>query len=223
MLRGLRGAIAKMEVPSHKTVWGEYANNTSYAAPEAEAKHDLVKEAVAAIKPGLLYDIGCNTGDYSKSALEAGAGKVIGFDFDHGALEIAFKRAQVEQLDLLPLWLDAANPSPSQGWGEAERKGLSKRAKPDALLALAFIHHIAIGRNVPLDMAVDWLVSLAPAGVIEFPHKEDPMVQLLLSQRPDIFPDYHNDTFANLLSQRAQIVKAVDVLPTRTLYWFQRN
>ena len=223
MLRGLRGAIAKMEVPSHKTVWGEYANNTSYAAPEAEAKHDLVKEAVAAIKPGLLYDIGCNTGDYSKSALEAGAGKVIGFDFDHGALEIAFKRAQLEQLDLLPLWLDAANPSPSQGWGEAERMGLSKRAKPDALLALAFIHHIAIGRNVPLDMAVDWLVSLAPAGVIEFPHKEDPMVQLLLSQRPDIFPDYHNDTFANLLSQRAQIVKAVDVLPTRTLYWFQRN
>lgn len=223
MLRGLRGAIAKMEVPSHKTVWGEYANNTSYAAPEAAAKHDLVKEAVAAIKPGLLYDIGCNTGDYSKSALEAGAGKVIGFDFDHGALEIAFKRAQVEQLDLLPLWLDAANPSPSQGWGEAERMGLSKRAKPDALLALAFIHHIAIGRNVPLDMAVDWLVSLAPAGVIEFPHKEDPMVQLLLSQRPDIFPDYHNDTFANLLSQRAQIVKAVDVLPTRTLYWFQRN
>ena len=223
MLRGLRGAIAKMEVPSHKTVWGEYANNTSYAAPEAAAKHDLVKEAVAAIKPGLLYDIGCNTGDYSKSALEAGAGKVIGFDFDHGALEIAFTRAQLEQLDLLPLWLDAANPSPSQGWGEAERMGLSKRAKPDALLALAFIHHIAIGRNVPLDMAVDWLVSLAPAGVIEFPHKEDPMVQLLLSQRPDIFPDYHNDTFANLLSQRAQIVKAVDVLPTRTLYWFQRN
>ena len=80
--------------------------------------------------------------------------------------------------------------------------GLAGRAQPDALLALAFIHHIAIGRNVPLDMAVDWLVSLAPAGVIEFPHKEDPMVQLLLSQRPDIFPDYRNETFANLLSQR---------------------
>ena len=101
--------------------------------------------------------------------------------------------------------------------------GLAGRAQPDALLALAFIHHIAIGRNVPLDMAVDWLVSLAPAGVIEFPHKEDAMVQLLLSQRPDIFPDYRNETFANLLSQRARIVKAVDVLPTRTLYWFERN
>lgn len=223
MLRGLRGAIARLEVPSHKTVWGDYANNTSYAAPEAAAKHALVREMVAAVRPALLYDLGCNTGDYSQSALEAGADKVIGFDFDHGALEVAYRRAQTQALDFLPVWLDAANPSPAQGWGQAERMGLAGRARPDALLALAFIHHIAIGRNVPLDMAIDWLVSLAPAGVIEFPHKEDPMVQLLLSQRRDIFPDYTNQTFASLLSQRARIVKAVDVLPTRTLYWFERG
>ena len=100
--------------------------------------------------------------------------------------------------------------------------GLSGRAKPDALLALAFIHHIAIGRNVPLEMAIDWLISLSPTGVIEFPHKEDAMVKLLLSQRPDIFPDYNNQAFATLLSQRARIVKSVDVSPTRTLYWFDR-
>jgi ribosomal protein L11 methylase PrmA len=223
MLRGLRSAIARLEVPSHRTVWGDYAGNTSYAAPEAEAKHAFVKEMVSAIAPGLLYDIGCNSGDYSKSALEAGADKVIGFDFDHGALEIAYRRAREENLDLLPLWLDAANPSPAQGWGQAERMGMTGRAKPDALLALAFVHHIAIGRNVPLDMVIDWLVSLAPTGVIEFPHKDDPMVQLLLSQRPDIFPDYHNEAFAVLLSQRGRIVKSANVLPTRTLYWYERD
>lgn len=223
MLRSLRASIANLTVSSHRTVWGDYAGNTSYAVPEAEAKHALVKEMVAAVRPALLYDLGCNTGDYSKSALDAGARKVIGFDFDHGALELAYRRAQTENLDLLPLWLDAANPSPAQGWAEAERQAFSARAKPDAVLALAFIHHIAIGRNVPLDMAADWIVSLAPAGVIEFPHKEDAMVQLLLSQRRDIFPDYHNANFAQLLSRRARIVKSVDVLPTRTLYWFERR
>jgi ribosomal protein L11 methylase PrmA len=223
MLRGLRSTIAKLEVPSHKTVWGDYAGNTSYAAPEAQAKHAFVREMVAATRPDLLYDLGCNSGDYSKSALEAGASKVIGFDFDHGALEVAYRRAMSEGLDLLPLWLDAANPSPSQGWGQAERKGLADRGRPGALLALAFIHHIAIGRNVPLDMAIDWLVSLAPAGVIEFPHNEEPMVQVLLSQRPDIFPDYHRQSFESHLSARARIVKSADVLPTRTLYWFERG
>ena len=103
------------------------------------------------------YDIGCNTGDYSKSALEAGAGKVIGFDFDHGALEIAFKRAQLEQLDLLAV----ARCRPCIG---AKQSEWAFQSAADALLALAFIRHIAIGRNVPLDMAVDWLVSLARRG-----------------------------------------------------------
>lgn len=223
MLRGLRSAIAKLEVPSHKTVWGDYAHNTSYGSPEAQAKHQFVKEMVAATQPDLLYDIGCNSGDYSISALEAGAKKVIGFDFDQAALEIAYRRAKESNLDFLPLWLDAANPSPAQGWGQAERMGLSGRANPGALLALAFIHHIAIGRNVPLDMATDWILSFAPVGVIEFPHKSDPMVQSLLAQRDDIFPGYEKDIFAKLLGERARIVKQVDVLPTRTLFWYDRT
>ena len=72
-------------------------------------------------------------------------------------------------------------------------------------------------------MAIDWLLSLAPTGVIEFPHKDDPMVQVLLSQRPDIFPAYRNEVFAELLSARARIVKTAEVLPTRTLYWFEQS
>lgn len=223
ILHGLRSKIAKLEVPSYRTVWSDYARNTSYSAPEAEEKHRFVKEMVAAVRPTTLYDLGCNSGDYSKSALEAGATQVVGFDFDHGALEVAYRRAQQEDLRLLPLWLDAANPSPAQGWGQSERMGLSGRTNPQALLALAFIHHIAIGRNVPLAMATEWIVSLAPSGVIEFPHKTDPMVQVLLSQRPDIFSEYDNATFAKILSSKAQIVKSKDVLPTRTLYWFDRS
>jgi ribosomal protein L11 methylase PrmA len=223
MLKGLRSTIAGLKVPSHRTVWGDYAGNTSYSSPETEAKHRFVKTMVAAVKPGLLYDIGCNSGDYSISALEAGAKTVIGFDFDQQALEIAYRRASEGQLDFLPLWLDAANPSPAQGWGQAERKGFAGRAAPDALLALAFIHHIAIGRNVPLDMATDWIVDQAPIGVIEFPHKADPMVQTLLAQREDIFPHYDHENFARLLGERARIVKQVDVLPTRTLFWYDRS
>jgi ribosomal protein L11 methylase PrmA len=223
MLYGLRSAIAKLEVPSHRTVWGDYAQNTSYSNPEMEAKHGFVKEMVAAVKPGLLYDIGCNSGDYSIAALDAGAKSVVGFDFDQGALEIAYRRSREGNLPFLPLWLDAANPSPAQGWGQAERMGFAGRAAPDALLALAFIHHIAIGRNVPLDMATDWIVSQAPIGVIEFPHKSDPMVQALLAQRDDIFPGYDVDAFAQLLGKRARIVKQLDVLPTRTLFWYDRT
>ena len=223
MLEGLRRAIVGLKIPSHATVWGDYAGRNSYQSDEARAKAAFVGQMTASVQPGLLFDIGCNSGDYSKVALENGARRVVGFDFDHAALELAYDRARQEDLAFLPLWLDAANPSPAQGWAQGERKGFADRAGADALVALAFIHHIAIGRNVPLDMATDWLVSLAPRGVIEFPHKADPMVQTLLSQRTDIFPDYGNEQFAALLGNRARIVRQVDVLPTRTLYWYDRT
>lgn len=64
ILRGLRSKIARLEVPSHRTVWGDYAGNTSYGAPEAQEKHRFVKEMVSAVRPELLYDLGCNSGDY---------------------------------------------------------------------------------------------------------------------------------------------------------------
>jgi ribosomal protein L11 methylase PrmA len=204
MLQGLRRYIDKLQLPKKATVWGDYADNTSYADEQQTEKRRFVAEMVEATSPRLLLDLGCNSGDYSLAALEAGAGSVVGFDFDPGALERAYQRFAGRD-DFLPLWLDAANPSPAQGWAQAERKGLADRAKADALVALAFIHHIAIGRNVPLDMAVDWIMSMAPVGVIEFVPKSDPMVQMLLAQREDIFPDYCEEAFLRHVEQRGRI------------------
>ncbi|MBX3483002.1 hypothetical protein [Phenylobacterium sp.] len=208
LLSGLRDYIAKMKVGDDRTVWSDYATHNSYAASEAQAKRAFVGESVAAIEPKLMFDFGCNTGDYSEVGLDAGAKYVVGFDYDHGALEQAFRRFEASKRPMLPLWLDAANPSPSQGWAEQERKGLSERARGDFLVALAFIHHIVIGRNVPLPMALDWLVGMAPAGVIEFPPKSDPMVQRLLATREDIFPDYSVEAFTALLGERARVVRS---------------
>lgn len=224
MLSQLRGYIAGMTPPGGATVWGDYADNTSYSATQANEKTVFVKEMVAATRPGMLFDLGCNSGDYAVAAIAAGACKVIGFDFDHGALELAYSRATAKTLDFLPLWLDAANPSPAQGWGQRERKGMGERANADALVALAFIHHIAIGRNVPLAMALDWIVGLAPVGVIEFPSKSDPMVKQLLSTRTDIFPDYDETVFDSLLSGRARIIRRQHLSDGgRLLVWYDRS
>jgi ribosomal protein L11 methylase PrmA len=178
---------------------------------------------VEAVNPQLMFDLGCNSGDYSATALDAGARSVIGFDFDPGALERAYNRFS-DRDTFLPLWLDAANPSPSQGWAQAERKGLAERSSVDALVALAFIHHVAIGRNVPLHMAIDWITSLAPVGVVEFPPKSDPMVQKLLAQREDIFQDYDETLFLTHMRTRAR-VHAQERLSAdgRLLVWYDRT
>lgn len=207
-----------------ETVWGDYAKVNSYTSDEVAHKRAFVAAYVEQTKPSLLWDIGCNTGDYSALALEAGAKYAIGFDFDQGALDGAFERARSENLRFQPLFLDAANPSPNQGWRQAERKGLRARADADGLLALALVHHMAIGRNIPLTQVCDWLVDLAPTGVVEFVPKEDPMVGKLLKLREDIFPDYSVETFASSLGSRARIVRQERVSPEgRTLFQFDRQ
>jgi ribosomal protein L11 methylase PrmA len=204
-----------------KTVWQDYAQTHSYDDPEDQAKHATVAAFVNATKPALLFDFGCNTGDYSALALEEGAGSVIGFDMDQGALEGAFARATAADLAFLPLYLDAANPSPAQGWRQTERPGLADRAPADGLLALAFVHHLAIARNIPLDQLIAWLTGLAPTGVIEFVPKNDPTVQRMLALRDDIFSDYDATQFATLLAKRARIVRR-DVVSAagRELFWY---
>lgn len=206
LLTTLRDFIAGLRLPPARTIWADYAGSNSYDGGQRSAKHEFVARTIADARPDLLFDIGCNSGDFSRTALDHGARSVVGFDFDFGALEAAYARFERDGARMLPLWLDATNPSPAQGWAGAERHSLSERADADLLLALALIHHLAIARNVPLDMAVDWLMSLAPRGIIEFPSKRDPMVRELLRGRADIFPDYAEEAFIAHVRARGEIV-----------------
>ncbi len=207
MLEKLRTWIESLQpLGVGKTVWQDYAGNHSYDDDEVTEKKQFIRAFAAEVKPQMLWDIGCNTGDYSKAALDGGADYVVGFDFDAGALETAYARAIAEELNFLPVMMDGANPSSGQGWNQRERKGLNERASADAIVALAYIHHIAIAKNVPLDDVVGWLINLAPHGVIEFVPKQDPMVVRLLQLREDIFPDYTEEHFLHCIEKRARIV-----------------
>jgi hypothetical protein len=91
------------------------------------------------------------------------------------------------------------------------------------VLALAVVHHLALGRNVPLPQVLDWLLGCARPGgrlVVEFVHPTDPMARRLLANKPDgLFPDYRREVFEALLATRGRIDRQLD-LPsgTRTLY-----
>jgi hypothetical protein len=127
---------------------------------------------------------------------------------------------------MLPLHMDLSDPSPELGWRQAERAGLARRSAEscDAVLALALVHHLAIAGNVPLVQVVDWLLELAPRGVVEFVPKSDPMVARLLALREDVFPDYDEQSFVQALSTRADIVADATVPGTgRRLFRFERR
>ena len=222
MLTSLRSWIDGLApAGSTATYWDDYSRFKSYGDDETAAKHDFVRRFAAAVRPRMLWDLGCNTGDFSLTALDGGAGYVVGWDNDLGALDIAFARSREAGARFTPLFGDACDPTPAQGWAQQERAGWQGRGAVDGVLALALIHHLAITNNVPLEAIVSWLVDLAPCGVIEFVGKEDSQVRGMLGLRDDIFPDYTLECFLQLLGERAQIVERLSLSPGgRELVWY---
>lgn len=209
---------------TNDTVWRNYASDNTYDDAEAKAKHEFIASFVSERKPEVTLDLGCNTGAYSDTALKAGAGYAIGVDADHGALEAGFAQHQGNK-DFLPLYQDAANPSPGIGWHNRERRPLNARCGDvDAVLALAFEHHLAIAKNVPFGHFVEWIMDLAPEGIIEFVPKNDPTVQQMLALREDIFDNYTEENFRSAINKWAHIVRTEKVMHTdRVLMQFARK
>lgn len=212
MLRQLRRWIARLSIPAQQGHWQDYTALRSYSAEELEVKTAFVSAAVQTARPQQLWDIGCNTGEFSAMALEAGAQHVIGFEYDKATQELAWSRAQEQELAFLPLTMDICNPSPDAGWQQYEREGLHKRAKADFVLALAVLHHMVIGNNVPVTQAVDFLLSLAPEGVLEWVPKTDVMIQHMLSTRDDVFHDYTWEHFSACLHAKATVIAQQEVV-----------
>jgi ribosomal protein L11 methylase PrmA len=224
ILNSMHGWVNKLKLKGQQgTVWEDYSDNHSYASDEEKQKVAFIAEYSEKTQPGLIWDLGCNSGEYSEVALKNGSTRCIGFDFDQGALERAYQRGKSKNLNFFPVYLDVTNPSTNLGWRQSERKGLAERACADGIIALALIHHIAISKNVPLLSVIEWLVSLAPSGVIEFVPKQDPMVKQLLALREDIFDNYTEGNFEKILGEQARIVKKQTVSRAgRTLYWYER-
>ena len=225
LLTQLRRWIQKLEPKGTDTTWSDYSTLTSYDTSEASRKAEAVRAFVAEAPPEQLWDLGCNTGEFSAIALDGGVRDVIGFDADFGALESACARARSDRLRFLPLYQDLANPSPDQGWSQVERRSLGRRSRSaDALVALAVIHHLAIGRNVPLPRIAAWLVSLAPRGLVEFVPQGDPRVDDLLTLRGDRFADYTPEAWEAALEPYAAVRRVETVSESgQRLYTFERR
>jgi SAM-dependent methyltransferase len=180
-----------------------------------------VREVAGSREWGLVWDIGANNGRYSRIAAE-GARSVLAVDADEGPVELLYRDMKAEQNEkILTLAMNLADPSPGLGWRGLERRALPERGKPDLVLALALVHHVAISANVPVREFIDWLASLGSALVIEFPTREDPMVKKLLAPKRDgLHPDYEISFFERCLAEAFEVERSERLESgTRVLYY----
>ncbi len=219
LLDNLEGTVRGLRWTPAGTEWGDYYDATNYTRDAFELKKSLVSAAIARVKPGQVWDLGANNGEFSRLATAQGI-DTIAFDIDPDAVEKNYQAVKANsEMKMLPLLLDLTNPSPAIGWENRERESLVERGPVDLVLALALIHHLAISNNVPLDRLAATFARLGRWLVIEFVPKEDSQVQRLLATREDIFPRYTPEGFEGAFSQVFEIVEKTPIEGSkRTLY-----
>ena len=150
LIDSLEGAARGLKWKPEGTTWADYYDDTNYTEESARHKEQLVGELLDRVQPKVVWDLGANTGTFSRIAVARGA-RTISFDMDSACVERNYLRCKREDdTKLLPLVLDLSNPSPAIGWAHSERFSVAERGPGDVVLALALVHHLAIANNVPL-------------------------------------------------------------------------
>ena len=202
---GLKSLIARLTWTPAASAWSEYERDNSYNQAESIEKERFVAAALAARKPRIVWDLGCNTGRFSKLAARL-ADYVVAIDSDHESIERLYDELRRNaHSNIVPLVMDVSDPSPGLGWRGTERRPLLQRGRPDAVLCLALVHHLAITSNIPIDDVVDWFAEIGGHLVIEFPTPDDPMVKRLLLNKDAAYDDYSVPHFERALAARFDV------------------
>jgi hypothetical protein len=224
LVDSLESGTRKLRWRASGTEWADYYEDTNYTTEGLEHKRKAVEEFIGEVRPRTVWDLGGNIGTFSRIAAAAGA-YTVSFDIDPACVEMNYLRVRREKEEnLLPLLLDLTNPSPGAGWENKERMTLLERGPADAVLALALLHHLAIGNNLPLDKAARFFAHAGRSLLIEFVPKSDSQVKRLLVTREDIFEAYTREGFERAFGEVFTIKRRVPLSGSeRALYIMEKK
>ncbi|MEO5815177.1 MAG: class I SAM-dependent methyltransferase [Gemmatimonadaceae bacterium] len=211
-LRQSLDAVSPADAP--RSSWTDYVE--AFHSPEYfDAKRALVASAVDLVRPVTVLDIGSNTGELSIVAAAKGA-HVVAIDNDAEVVQRLFRRASDERLNILPLVVDMAAPTPGRGWMNGESSSFLSRAEHsfDLVLALAVIHHLIATNGIPLPRVIDMFADLTRDAVaLEFVPPTDPLFRRLARGRDSLYESLTRSSFESACERRFEIVRA-EALPS---------
>jgi predicted RNA methylase len=226
-LGGLRRALERLRPRPVESAWSGYMEDGStYDAAVLAQKERFVRETFDRHRPRTVLDVGCNTGHFSALAAEAGA-RVVAVDKDPEVAGATFRRAAARGLDVLPLAVDLARPSPAVGWRNLECPPFLARAEGhfEGVLMLALVHHLTVTERVPLEeIAVAAARLCTSFAIVEWVDPEDPMFRRLLRGRDALFAGLGRERFEAALRPHFEVARREDLGEMkRTLYALVRR
>lgn len=195
LLKSFEQAIGSFALDRPSGVWSAYYEEAHQREDYVQQKKSIIAEWIEKLVVKSALDAGANEGEFSLLLATKGI-RTISADFDHFSINNLYKKTRQQNIhNLHPLVLDLSNPSPAIGVNNEERASFIQRAQTDLVLALALIHHLAIGKNIDFDKIAKLFSSLGKTLLIEFVPKEDDKIKLMLQHKPDVYAWYTKENF----------------------------
>ena len=226
ILQHLTRGISALTAGTAKSTWSDYYSNTIKSQEYLTEKELVFRKILKQIPVvGTAIDIGANNGFFSKMLADRNW-KVIASDFDNHAVNDLYIQLKKEpDTSILPLAIDISNPSPAIGWENTERKAFLKRGCYDLVVALALVHHLAIGKNISFKQIATCLnVMCTQYLIIEYVERQDEKVKVLLERKELTYDKYIKEEFEKQFSVYFAIVTSSSLSNgLRTIYLWKKH
>ena len=224
LLRSLESLIRSFRFTRFENVWGNYYAEAETRSGYLEEKKAIISLWVNSVEDvQTVIDIGGNEGEFAK-LVSKGKRRVICADGEHFSVDKLYNHVkEAGTSNLLPLSIDFSHPSPAIGVNNQERDSFYARANSDLAMALALVHHLAIGKNISFDLIAKMCAALGRTLIIEFVTKEDEKALQLLRQKKDIYHWYTEENFVAAFSTYFRLISKRPLSSSpRTLYLMER-
>lgn len=223
VLRSLEESIRGFSFAS-SGVWSNYYDEASQRDNYMEMKSAIIEEWTGSLPVKTAIDAGANEGFFARLLSNKNI-YTIAADLDHFSINQLYKRIIAEKMvNLQPMIIDLTKPTPATGVNNKERSSFLNRINVDLVMALALIHHLSIGHNIPFESSAEMFFGMGEYLVIEFVPKEDEKVQLMLSQKKDIYTGYTINNFLAGFEEKFNVLKSEKVGSSgRTLFLMKRK
>jgi hypothetical protein len=226
LVSSLEIIIRKLKLPDQKSTWSAYYEEAAQRDNYLEEKKKIINEWINELKPRIktAVDIGANEGEFSKLLAEKKI-NTLSADFDSFCINRLYTSIKKSgEKNIQPLVLDLSAPSPAIGVNNEERNSFINRTNVDMILALALIHHLVIGKNIPFVMVADFFRQTTQYLIIEFVPGNDEKVQYMLKQKIASHDNYNQHNFESSFTQHFTIEKKESIQSSyRMLYLMKKK